>query len=258
MRLPLVAELDSRDGESNKDSRMTNALKETDEGGELVVVRPGLVTQAVSSGNGNGLVNFNGELVSVFGATLGESPTSTTSSYQTYEMGLTGTQPTFFTFSPSAAYLSGYINQGLDIKAFSYRLLDGAVNYSSTLAARAASSQADAVTDDGVIYAAYSPDQVDIYRFDSISGVATNLGNLDSLSVLGEIEAADTLAISEDGATIVGTYVDWDLDETYSSRLFRWTSETGFTDLGEWSGGNGFSRGTITGEGNIIILFIGY
>lgn len=71
MRLSLASPLDSRDGEANKDSRLTNVLKETDEGGELAVVRPGLELMASMSGAGNGIAAFDGVLVSVFGATLG-------------------------------------------------------------------------------------------------------------------------------------------------------------------------------------------
>ena len=71
MRLPLASQLDSRDGESNKDGRLTNVLKETDEGGELACVRPGLELMASMSGNGSGVVAFNGILISVFGTTLG-------------------------------------------------------------------------------------------------------------------------------------------------------------------------------------------
>lgn len=71
MRLPLVSELDSRDGSANKDSRLTNVLSETDEGVTLAVVRPALEAAAAMSGNGNGLVSYEGVLISVFGATLG-------------------------------------------------------------------------------------------------------------------------------------------------------------------------------------------
>ena len=70
MRLPLVSELDSRDGDSDKDSRLTNVLSETDEGVVLAVVRPGLETVVISSGNGNGIVDFNAELITVFGTGL--------------------------------------------------------------------------------------------------------------------------------------------------------------------------------------------
>ena len=59
MRLPLVPEIDSRDGTSNKDERLTNALSETDEGVTLAVVRPGLVFEAEGTGVGGGLVAYN-------------------------------------------------------------------------------------------------------------------------------------------------------------------------------------------------------
>lgn len=71
MRLPLASQLDSRDGSTNKDGRLTNVLKETDEGGELAVVRPGLELMAAMSGAGGGITAFNGTLISVFGETLG-------------------------------------------------------------------------------------------------------------------------------------------------------------------------------------------
>lgn len=75
MRLPLVSEIDSRDGSSNKDERLTNVLSENDEGVTIAVVRPGLATIATASGAGGGEVNFNGVLISVFGTTLGAGST---------------------------------------------------------------------------------------------------------------------------------------------------------------------------------------
>ena len=78
MRIPLVTEIDSRDGSSNKDERFTNVLAETDEGVSLAVVRPGLAVVSTASGAGGGLVNFNDVLVSVFGTTLGSGTTPTT------------------------------------------------------------------------------------------------------------------------------------------------------------------------------------
>jgi hypothetical protein len=71
VRLPVVSDADSRDGTSNKDERLTNCLREAKKSGEMAVVRPGLVLDAQSSGIGKGLVSFNGELVSVYGSTLG-------------------------------------------------------------------------------------------------------------------------------------------------------------------------------------------
>lgn len=71
MRLPLVASLSTKNGISNKNARMTNVLKESKKTGDMAVVRPGLTLNATASGVGNGLVVFNGELVSVYGTTLG-------------------------------------------------------------------------------------------------------------------------------------------------------------------------------------------
>lgn len=75
MRLPITPQLSTKDGISNKNARLTNTLKETAAQGEFATVRPGLVTAATSTGNGNGIVCFNGELVSVYGATLGAGQT---------------------------------------------------------------------------------------------------------------------------------------------------------------------------------------
>lgn len=71
MRLPIVPPLSTKDGSANKNARLTNCLKESKKTGDKAVIRPGLVLDAVASGVGNGLVSFNGELVSVYGATLG-------------------------------------------------------------------------------------------------------------------------------------------------------------------------------------------
>ena len=78
MRLPVIVELDSRDGTSNKDSRLTNMLVEQDSDVKLAVLRPGLETVVTASGAGNGVTNFNSVLVSVYGTTLGFGTTPTT------------------------------------------------------------------------------------------------------------------------------------------------------------------------------------
>lgn len=71
MRLPIQAPLTTRDGEENKDSRLTNMLVEQSEVGTMVGVRPGLYQTATAVGNGHGLVAFNDEVISVYGAGLG-------------------------------------------------------------------------------------------------------------------------------------------------------------------------------------------
>lgn len=93
MRVHLVPDIDSRDGTSNRDERLTNVLSETDEGVTLACVRPGVVAVATSSGNGNGLTNFAGTLISVFGATAGFGATPST-------IGTVGSGVTDFAQSP--------------------------------------------------------------------------------------------------------------------------------------------------------------
>ena len=78
MRIPLASDIDSRDGVSDKDERLTNVLSETDEGVTLACVRPGLATIATASGAGGGAVNFNDVLITVFGTTLGHGTTPST------------------------------------------------------------------------------------------------------------------------------------------------------------------------------------
>ena len=72
MRLPLVAPLESRDGVSNKDARFTNMLAEENELGQMQVVkRPGLVPVATPTGAAQGLCEFDGDLITIFNASLG-------------------------------------------------------------------------------------------------------------------------------------------------------------------------------------------
>lgn len=78
MRIPLASEIDSRDGVSNKDERLTNVLGEDNNGQQMATLRPGLVTIATASGAGGGEVNFNDVLITVFGTTLGYGTTPTT------------------------------------------------------------------------------------------------------------------------------------------------------------------------------------
>ena len=66
MRLSLNFSVDSRDGSSTKDARLTNVLIEKDEGEPISAVRPGLTLNASNgASNGQGLVNFNGTLIAI-------------------------------------------------------------------------------------------------------------------------------------------------------------------------------------------------
>ena len=78
MRLPCVPDIDSRDGTSSKDERLTNMLSEDNNGQQMAVLRPGLATIATASGAGGGEVNFNDVLITVYGTTLGFGPTPST------------------------------------------------------------------------------------------------------------------------------------------------------------------------------------
>lgn len=79
MRLPLIAPLESRDGVSNRDARFTNMLAETNDAGVMIAVkRPGLVNVASPTGTAQGLCEFDGELISIYNATLGKSTATVT------------------------------------------------------------------------------------------------------------------------------------------------------------------------------------
>lgn len=71
MRLPVVHQISTKDGTSNKNSRLTNCLRETTKTADKAVIRPGLALSASASGVGRGVVRFNNQLVSVYGTTLG-------------------------------------------------------------------------------------------------------------------------------------------------------------------------------------------
>ena len=78
MRLPIASDIDSRDGASAKDERLTNMLGEDNNGQQMATLRPGLATIATASGAGGGAVNFNDVLISVYGTTLGFGPAPST------------------------------------------------------------------------------------------------------------------------------------------------------------------------------------
>lgn len=70
MKLPLAIPIDSRNGNGQYDARPVNVLKESSAANESIVKRPALVkvTGPDTPANGNGLVDFDGTLISVFGA----------------------------------------------------------------------------------------------------------------------------------------------------------------------------------------------
>lgn len=78
MRLPLAIPLDSRDGDADQDGRLVNMVVEQYEDKLFVEPRPGLSVVSLANGTADGVVCFNGQLVSLFGAKFGvfdlESP----------------------------------------------------------------------------------------------------------------------------------------------------------------------------------------
>lgn len=98
MRLPVCPNVNTKDGQSNKNARLTNCLKETTKRGDMAVIRPGLVLEAEGDGVGGGLVAFNNELVSVYGSTFNisyELGPADWSNYTTVLAGVNAGVPTF-------------------------------------------------------------------------------------------------------------------------------------------------------------------
>ena len=70
MRLPVVPQISTKDGTSNKNARLTNCLKESKKTGDKAVIRPGLVLDDTYSGLGNGLIAFDGRLLVIYDDTV--------------------------------------------------------------------------------------------------------------------------------------------------------------------------------------------
>lgn len=70
MRLPVVPQISTKDGTSNRNARLTNCLKESKKTGDKAVVRPGLVTSDTYTGAGNGLIPFDGRLLVIYDDTV--------------------------------------------------------------------------------------------------------------------------------------------------------------------------------------------
>ncbi|MBK6906371.1 MAG: hypothetical protein IPH08_04385 [Rhodocyclaceae bacterium] len=73
MRLPLVPKLSTKDGSSDSNGRMTNMLVNTTSiGVSHAEIRPALALQETTAtpAQGNGIVDFNGTLLSIYGTDL--------------------------------------------------------------------------------------------------------------------------------------------------------------------------------------------
>ncbi len=87
MKLPLASPLDSRDGTANKDARQTNVLLDNEDNVITAQVRPGLSTGATTTGAGNGLVEFNGVLMAIYGTNFDKYNAGTLTSLGTVPSG---------------------------------------------------------------------------------------------------------------------------------------------------------------------------
>lgn len=71
-RIPLVATIENRDDTLNKDAKLVNCYmeKNTKTGEYFLEKRPGLLKESQKSGNGNGCFHWNGDIYTIFGATI--------------------------------------------------------------------------------------------------------------------------------------------------------------------------------------------
>lgn len=91
MRFPVIGDISTKDGDGNQNARLTNTLAESKKNGTtLATVRPGLNALATSSGNGNSLVCFGGELVNIYGDTINAMTDTQTYSLYTEDWSAVG------------------------------------------------------------------------------------------------------------------------------------------------------------------------
>ena len=224
MRLPLVSELDSRDGESNKDARLTNVLKETDEGGDLACVRPGLEAAAIVAGDGGGLVCFNGDLISIFEDNI----------YQ-YSGGL-GSQPTLAGTPESTVFnkcsANGGVIVGSDYATYETNVpikwtqSDGVVELSDKRGeSNGVSSNGSVIV--GTVNISPNTTVYNAFRWTQATGMVI-LGTLPT----GNISYG--VGVSGDGNVVVGKA---NATVAYSNyRGFSWTPSGGMVNLGTLGG----------------------
>jgi probable HAF family extracellular repeat protein len=230
MRLPLIAPLESRDGSSNKDSRMTNALAESEEGGSVAVVRPGLTRVAQSTGNGNGLVAFNDQLIAITGSSIGwlEQSSST--------IDLDWGDGSVDALSEDGSVIVGYKHSGSDSFATRWTAAGGTV-FIDTGGGR--DSSADAVSDDGSVVAgsieAVGEDHA--FRWTQAGGlIDLGAGSISYMSSDGDVLTGTHLVVTGFGTII---------------QAFRWTQAGGIVDIGTL--GKTSNPTGISSDGSVIV-----
>lgn len=283
MRLPVTPQISTKDGVSAKNARLTNCLKETTKRGDMAVIRPGLVTQAEATGVGGGLVAFNNELVSVYGATLGADPIPESINYLL--LGALGTgivSGANAVSSDGSVIVGGSRTTGSNLPYHAWRYASGTMTDLGVLGSDTYTNATD-VSDDGLVVVGLSilsstsrafrwtsgggmvslgTGSTSAYRvFVSSDGntaagvkgsndsfVWTSGGGYVTLTKSGIFAQALAYGLSKDGTTIVGTALD--LTSSYY-RAFYWTSGTGIVSL--WNGVSTDEGATcVSGDGSVI------
>lgn len=238
MRLPLVTEIDSRNGTSDKDARLTNALLETDEGASLACVRPGLALNAEASGVGQGLVVFNDELISVFGTTLGTQPIP--DSFSAVIIGALGTgnlASSGASSSDGSVVVGGSRTTSGGSPYHAFRYASATMTDLGVLGADTLSSSTD-VSDDGTVVVGYSGTAT-FQGFRWTSG-----GGMVSIGAISTTLKSNVFT-SSDGSVIAGN--------KSNQNPFRWTSGGGMVDLGLGSGFTSNNVQAISKDGSTIV-----
>lgn len=278
MRLPIVPQLSTKDGVSNKNARMTNALKETDASSELVAVRPGMALALRTAGNGKGLVAFNGRLLSVYGSTIGHKtdgpvqdgiidiePASLLPSYNIF------VSEDGSVLSGNSGYLFGFervfrfdawnsVMEDLGYQPTAEQLASGMSSDGSVIVGQ--SSLGGTITyfrwaKDGGAVDLGVPENIDSIVVSSNGNVIALSGNgrlyrwavSTGVADLGGLLTGTCVAISADGSVIAGNYVNGSGHE----RAFRWTVSGGIEDLGAFAGGTSSGVYAVSSDGHTVV-----
>ncbi len=253
MRIPLVPQLSTKDGETNKNARMTNALKESTVTGAVAQVRPGLDQLATTTGSGNGLVDFDGELVSIFDAELnvnGGPVFDTTAIYTSDTAGVTseGLLIAWATTNEGVQYplMTGLYSDGVNPLS---RIFIWSSEFDLIIPDPLDESDqmfAEVIAEDGsVIYGTSSPSSATdkVFRW-----------TVDGGTELAYPQPADgtkgnPFGCSSDGTIVCGSYKLL----TGFTHACKWSEAGGLVDLGVLSGHTTSVANAISSDGTVIV-----
>jgi probable HAF family extracellular repeat protein len=227
MRIPLAGNISTKDGAANKNSRLTNTLAEVKKNGTtLATVRPGLSEYATVAGNGNGLVCFNGTLVSVYGSSVLIPVVSEEYVFNSFYPQDAPSNNVAYAVTPNGEIVVGVIHKSGIPTAFISEPYSG-FNYDISDWATAYAVSANGSTVVG------NHSTLRAFRW-TLSGGIVSLGTVNGVAY----------GISSDGTVITGFS---------GSTAFRWTSVDGLEDLGTLSGAASSQARGISGDGTTIV-----